>query len=45
MEDALSENDSRPLPQNTTLISLPVLKRLLEFTLQRVFFRGRHAEA
>jgi hypothetical protein len=25
MEDALSENDSRPLPQNTTLISLPVL--------------------
>jgi hypothetical protein len=25
MEDASSENDSRPLPQNTTLIHLPVL--------------------
>jgi hypothetical protein len=27
MENAFSENDSRPLPQNATLIHLPVLKR------------------
>jgi hypothetical protein len=25
MEDALPENDSRPLPQNATVIHLPVL--------------------
>jgi hypothetical protein len=27
MEDALPENDSRPLPQNATVIHLPVLTR------------------
>jgi hypothetical protein len=27
MEDTLSENDSRPLPQNATQIHLPVLSK------------------
>jgi hypothetical protein len=34
-EDAFSENDSRPLPQNTTLIHLPVLSWASSPTQQR----------
>jgi hypothetical protein len=34
MEDALPENDSRPLPQNTTVIHLPVLRQPVKSVLR-----------